>query len=119
MTPFGVARANGTCDTATSTVPVPATRSWANRVRSRLSAPCKTAPVRPPSWGSATLGWSGEADGAVTLFCLNAVRRDLVGAVVDTKAAWLESSAAGVLGTKARVTITRTAGNYSLIAKHY
>jgi hypothetical protein len=119
MALFGVARANGTCDTATSAVPVPANTQLGQSGAVAAFSTLENCTGSTTVVGSATLGWSVEADGAMTLFCLNAVRRDLAGAVVDTEAACLESGATGVLGTKARVTITRTAGNYSLIAKNY
>jgi hypothetical protein len=61
--------------------------------------------------GTTTFSWSVEKDGDVVMFCITSKQQDSNGANTGSEVDCIEASATGILGGKAKFTITRSDGN--------
>lgn len=95
-----------TCSVATGSTALPATAAVG-----ATGAMYADTDLTGCSSGAATAGttqttWSLEPDSGVVLLCWNQTARDMAGAVLGQLSTCIETSSAGVLSSKARVTVT-------------
>ncbi len=107
-----------TCSVATASTAVPVTAVvgdtgplYADNDLTRCSNGAAVA-------GTTLTTWSLESDSGVVLLCWNQTAKDVAGTVLATLSTCIETSTAGILGSKARVTIAAS-GFPVVIARNF
>ena len=105
---LGSDNGNTTCSVATASTAVPATAVVGGTGPLYADNDLASCDSGGAVAGATLTTWSLESDSGVALLCWNQTEKDSAGTVIAALSTCIETSTAGVLGSKARMTIAAT-----------